>query len=75
MIDTNTSTRQAIETAHEFGGAIALTWDAHAAQTASRHANHNLTSEARNANVIVLGGHRDNGDFRPDLGVRLAVAA
>jgi hypothetical protein len=75
MIDTNTSTRQTIETAHEFGGAIALAWDAHAKNTASRHANHNLTSEARNANVVVLGGHRDTGDFRPDLGARLAVAA
>lgn len=75
MIDTHTIIRQTIDAAYEFGSAIALAWDAHAAKTASRHANHNLTSQARNANVIVLGGHRDNGDFRPDLGVRLAVAA
>lgn len=75
MIDMNTSTRQAIHTAHQFGGAIALAWDAHATKTASRHANHNLTSEARDANVVVFGGHRDNGDFRPDLGARLPVAA
>jgi hypothetical protein len=75
MIDTNASTRQAIDAADEFGDAMALTWDADAAKTASRNANHNLTSEARSANVVVLGGYRGNGDFRPDLGARLAVAA
>lgn len=75
MIDTNTNTNQAINPAQDFGGAIVLKWDAHAVKTASRHANHNLTSEARNANVIALGGHHESGDFRPDLGARLALAA
>jgi len=75
MIDTNTNTCQAINTVDEFGGTITFEWAAYAAKAASRHANHNLTSEARNANVIVLGGHRDDGGFRPDLGVRLAIAA
>ncbi|MFT6424886.1 MAG: hypothetical protein ACJAYH_001003 [Celeribacter sp.] len=75
MINTNTNTNQAINTAHEFGGAIVLKWDAHAAKTASRHANHNLTAEARSTNVVALGGYHDNGDFRPDLGARLAQAA
>lgn len=75
MIDTNTNANQAIKNAHDFGGAIVLAWDALAKKTASRHANHNLTSEARNANVVVLGRHHDSGDFRPDLGARLAIAA
>lgn len=75
MIDAITQTNLDIIDAGAFGGAIVLEWDALAAKTASRHANHNLTDEARLANVIVLGGHHETGDFRPDLGARLAIAA
>lgn len=59
-------------------GALLFNWDVPVAEAAGRPANHNLTQAARRTNVILLGGHFTEPDFRPDLGARvtsLAIAA
>lgn len=71
MIKLLKTDSQAVETK----GAIVLNWDVDAASIAGKPANHNLTQEARNSNVVVIGGHHAEPDFRPDLGQRLAIAA
>ncbi|SFK11342.1 hypothetical protein [Celeribacter neptunius] len=55
--------------------AILFNGDMEATLASVRPANHNLTHEARGSNVVLLGGHSSNPDFRPDLGARLALAA
>ena len=56
-------------------GAIILNWNVRAEDAKGRAANHNLTRDARNSNVVVIGGHHAAPDFRPDLGARLPLAA
>lgn len=55
--------------------AFVVNWDEPAAAALALPANHNLTKAARSSNVVPIGGHRDEPDFRPDLGARMAVAA
>jgi hypothetical protein len=59
----------------EAKGAILFNWDVHVSEAAGRPANHNLTRETRRSNVVLFGGCRNDPDYRPDLGVRLALAA
>lgn len=59
----------------EAKGAILFNWEVHVLEAAGRPANHNLTREARRSNVVLLGGYRNDPDYRPDLGARLALAA
>lgn len=62
-------------TSVETKGAIILNWNVDAAKVSGKPANHNLTREARESNVVVIGGHHVSPDFRPDLGARLPLAA
>ena len=55
--------------------AVVLNWNVDVEQATGRAANHNLSHEARSSNVVVIGGHHVEPDFRPDLGARLAIAA
>ena len=71
MIKLLKTASQSVET----NGAIILNWDVRADQAVGRAANHNLTRDARNSNVVVIGGHHSSPDFRPDLGARLPLAA
>lgn len=59
----------------EANGTIIRNWSVRSDQAVGRPANHNLTREARESNVVVIGGHFASPDFRPDIGVRLSKAA
>ncbi|NVK44932.1 MAG: hypothetical protein HWE33_01405 [Rhodobacteraceae bacterium] len=59
----------------EAKGGLLFNWDVPAADAAGRPANHNLTREARRSNVILLGGHHCEPDYRPDLGARVSHLA
>ncbi|GAA3860038.1 hypothetical protein [Celeribacter arenosi] len=69
MIKLLQTASQSVETK----GAIILNWNVRSVDAVGRAANHNLTREARASNVVVIGGHLDMPDFRPDLGARLAA--
>ncbi len=59
----------------EANSPILFNWDVPAQEATGRPANHNLTEQTRGSNVVLLGGYRDDPDFRPDLGARLVLAA
>lgn len=59
----------------EAHGTIVLNWDVRIADAAPAPANHNLTREARESNVVPLNVHVTEPDFRPDLGARIQIAA
>lgn len=71
MIDAFKNTNLTIDAI----GANVMTWDVCTTQTSTCPANHNLSREAREANVVPLGGHHGTDDFRPDIGARLTHAA
>ncbi|RPE63133.1 hypothetical protein EDD53_2730 [Pacificibacter maritimus] len=50
-------------------------WAESAHKISTGPANHNLTRQAREGNVIPLGGHYVPDDYRPDLGARLALVS
>ncbi|WP_417250417.1 hypothetical protein [Celeribacter sp.] len=59
----------------ETKSAIVLNWDVRIDEAVPQPANHNLTREARESNVVPLGHYIAPPDFRPDLGARAAIAA
>jgi hypothetical protein len=75
MTNAITHSHKAISTDINSTDVIALKRDTFALKAMSSPANHNLTRQAREANVIPFGGHHVAGDFRPDIGARLARVA
>ena len=55
--------------------ATVLNWNVRADYAAGTPANHNLTREAREGNVVALTTYMSEPDFRPDLGARISIAA
>ncbi|WP_417258328.1 hypothetical protein [Celeribacter sp.] len=55
--------------------ATVLNWDVRADYASGTPANHNLTREAREGNVVPLTTYMSEPDFRPDLGARISIAA